>query len=147
MKPATQPAKKKSATKPAGANEVFVALRAILAEHVPPLRVLVDTPTDFQIVSATHIYKKRPLWIAGVRQGKNYTSFHFLPIYAFPQLADGLSPALKKRKQGKGCFNFKAVDEALFGELKKLADKAIPKFDSDALIAHVEKKTKKSSRG
>jgi hypothetical protein len=119
----------------------------MLAEHVPPLRVLVDKPRDFQIVSATHIYKGRPLWVGGVRQGKSYTSIYLMPVYAFPELAGNISPELKRRKQGKSCFNFTSVDPALFAELKKLADAGIPKFDSATLIAHVEKKSKKSSRG
>ena len=133
----------KAATKKApvqsGLNEAFVGLRQILAEHVPPLRVLVDKPADFQVVSATRQWRGRPLWIGGVQVKKNYTSFHFLPVYAMPELLNQVSPELKKRKQGKGCFNFKAVDPALFAELKQLCDTGIPKFDSDALLAHVEK--------
>jgi len=35
-------------------------------------------------------------------------------------LIDGISADLKKRMQGKSCFNFKAVDEKLFKELGKL---------------------------
>src|SRR5262245_58754560 len=106
MRSASKRAQRESPSKSAGAsasNEVFTALRALLAEHIPPLRVLVDKPADFQVVSATHLYKGRPLWLAGVRQNKNYTSFHFMPVYAFPELADSMSPELKRRKQGKGC--------------------------------------------
>ena len=35
---------------------------------------------------------------------------------------DGISPELKKRMQGKSCFNFKDVDEKLFKELAALTE-------------------------
>jgi hypothetical protein len=46
-----------------------------------------------------------------VRKGKSYVSFHLIPVYMFPDLLKGLSPALEKRMQGKSCFNFKTVRE------------------------------------
>ena len=35
-----------------------------------------------------------------------------MPIYMNPLLAKSVSPALKKRMQGKTCFNFKTVPDA-----------------------------------
>jgi hypothetical protein len=46
-----------------------------------------------------------------VRLGKAYVSFHLVPLYMCPALAKSVSPALKKRMQGKACFNFKADPE------------------------------------
>ncbi len=43
-----------------------------------------------------------------------------MPIYAFRDLDDALSPELRRRKQGKSCFNFTTVDELLFAELATL---------------------------
>lgn len=43
-----------------------------------------------------------------------------MPVYMFPKLRDSMSPQLKARMQGKSCFNFKAMDEALFQELEKV---------------------------
>jgi hypothetical protein len=39
-----------------------------------------------------------------------------------------MSPALKKRMQGKACFNFTAVDEALFKELAALTRRSRPAY-------------------
>jgi|GEM_PF-4248730 len=36
------------------------------------------------------------------------------------ELLNSLSSALKKRMQGKSCFNFKKRDDTLFDELKKI---------------------------
>jgi hypothetical protein len=57
---------------------------------------------------------------ARVRRGKNYVSFHLMPIYMNPALQKRVSPQLKKRMQGKACFNFSAVDPVLFRELEEL---------------------------
>jgi hypothetical protein len=56
-------------------------------------------------------------YVAGTRRGKRYVSFYLMPVYAFPDLRDSLSPELRRRMQGKSCFNFTTVDEGLFAEL------------------------------
>ena len=43
----------------------------------------------------------RPLFAAAVQIKKSYVSFHLMPVYANPALLDSLSPALRKRMQGK----------------------------------------------
>ena len=63
-----------------------------------------------------------------VRTGKNYVSFHLMPVYGHPPLLAGISPALKKRMQGKACFNFTAIDEALFTELADLTARGYAAF-------------------
>ena len=43
-----------------------------------------------------------------------------MPVYVDPGLLDDVSPELRKRMQGKSCFNFTSVDEPLFAELGDL---------------------------
>jgi len=57
-----------------------------------------------------------------------------MAVYACPELLDGMSPELKKRMQGKACFNFKEVDDKLFKELAKLTDKGCRRFKKEKLI-------------
>lgn len=64
-------------------------------------------------------------FVAGTRPGKRYVSFYLMGVYARPQLLDGMSPALRARMQGKSCFNFNRVDEALFAELSALTDRVV----------------------
>ena len=68
------------------------------------------------------------MFVAAVRDGKAYASFHLMPVYAFPDLRDSLSPQLRRRMQGKSCFNFTRVDEALFVELELLTARGIERF-------------------
>jgi hypothetical protein len=60
-------------------------------------------------------------YVAGTRVGKRYVSFYLMPVYGSSGLASTISPELRKRMQGKSCFNFTRVDERLFAELSELA--------------------------
>jgi hypothetical protein len=64
--------------------------------------------------------KGEPMWFGQVREGKAYVGYHLMPVYTHAALAAKISPALRKRMQGKSCFNFKVADEALFEELAAL---------------------------
>jgi hypothetical protein len=57
---------------------------------------------------------------AGLRKGKRYVSYYLFSVYLEPGQLDGISPELRRRMQGKSCFNFTQVDEALFDELDGL---------------------------
>ena len=100
---------------------VFARLRAILAAHAATLVVTRDQPGDYYLSTKKfHPTNRQPLCFGMVRTGKNYVSFHLMPVYGHPPLLAGMSPALKKRMQGKACFNFTAIDETLFTELTDL---------------------------
>lgn len=57
-------------------------------------------------------------WFAGVQTTDEAVKFNFLPMHTHPQLLDGVSPALRKRKTGASVFKFAQVNEALFVELE-----------------------------
>ncbi|MBM4422332.1 MAG: hypothetical protein FJ030_02940 [Chloroflexi bacterium] len=82
----------------------------------------------------TKMSQGKEVWFGGVRTGKAYASYHLMAVYAFPDLLNDISPELKKRMQGKSCFNFRAVDEALFKELAQLTKKGYERFKKEKLI-------------
>lgn len=57
-----------------------------------------------------------------------------MPVYVFPELLINISPELKKRMQGKSCFNFKQVDKKLFKELEVLTKKGFDAFRKADLL-------------
>jgi hypothetical protein len=67
-------------------------------------------------------------YVAGIRVGKSYVSYYLMPVYGMPELLSGVSPELRRRMQGKACFNFTRVDEALFAELATLTATGIERF-------------------
>ncbi len=50
-------------------------------------------------------------------------------VYAQPDLLKDSSKKLKARMQGKSCFNFTSIDEAVFAELEELSVRAFEAFE------------------
>ena len=111
---------------------VFERLKEIFAPYEPRMDVAQDTDTMY-VLNTRHLLKKNyPLMFGGVRLGKNYVSYHLMSVYATPDLP--MSPELKKRMQGKACFNFTAIDEPLFRELRKLTKAGAKRFSDEKLV-------------
>ena len=110
-------------------DETFAALRGMLAAQSKRLVVTVDKPGDYQVASPTMKDRiGRPLYVAGVKTGKNYVSYHLLPVYMKPELLKSVPPSLKKRMQGKACFNFTTVDRDQLKELAAVTKTGIAAF-------------------
>jgi len=112
-----------------GFAATFAALRAILEPHAKRLTVTVDEPGHFELASPTMTDRVgRPLFCAAVQINKSYVSYHLMPVYANPALRNSLSPALRKRMQGKSCFNFTTVEPGQLKELAAVTKKGIAGF-------------------
>lgn len=99
---------------------IFVRLREILEPHSARLKVTADAPGYYCLEVAFSPKLKKAFPAAWVKIGKAYVSYHFMPVYMFPKLRERLSAKLRARMQGKFCFNFKVLDEALFKELEQM---------------------------
>jgi hypothetical protein len=113
---------------------VFAALKTVLKKHERTLKVLKDEPQAYTLVTKSNSNKGQPMWFGAVRAGKAYVSYHLMPLYFNPVLNATVSPALKKRMQGKTCFNFKIVDKELFAELKTLTQAGIDSYRKRELL-------------
>jgi hypothetical protein len=117
----------------------FASLRPVLAKHAKRLTVKADNSNEYTLLTRSPSpfkqHKGQPLFFGSIRIGKAYVSFHLLPIYMCPELAKKLSPELKKRMQGKACFNFKTSPESkIVTELKLLTEAAFKKWDENQWI-------------
>jgi hypothetical protein len=56
-------------------------------------------------------------------------------VYASPELKASMTPELRRRMQGKSCFNFTTIDETLLADLEDLTAKGIPGFRAVAEAA------------
>jgi hypothetical protein len=112
-------------------DAVHDRLRAILAPYGKSLHITKDGPGGITI-EIPGLEGKPWGYVAGTRLGKRYVSFYLMPVYVTPSLVDSLSPELRKRMQGKACFNFTKVDEPLFAELDALTGRAIPGYRETA---------------
>ena len=115
---------------------VHAGLRAIMQKYEGgSLQVTADAPGNFVLVGpATERSRGRELWFGAVQTRKSYVSYHLMAVYAFPDLLEGMSPELKKRMQGKACFNFKSVDDRLFNELARLTGRGFRRFMKAKMI-------------
>ena len=107
-------------------ESAFQALKAIYTPYADRLHVKADTPTNYALYSRVPSpfpqHKGRGMYFGSVEIGKAYVAFHLMPLYMNEKLTATISPTLKKRMQGKTCFNFKAVPEAeILAELERLA--------------------------
>lgn len=114
-------------------DSTFDTLKRVLEKSAKRLAVKTDTAKEYSLVTKTPSpfpqHKGNPLWFAAVRDGKAYTSFHLMALYMNPALCSTISPALKKRMQGKACFNFKnPPDGEIVAELKRLTEAALKEW-------------------
>jgi len=120
-------------------TRVFAKLKAIFQPYAKKMDPAYDTES-YYLLNTRHIMKnKQPLCFGGVRRGKNYVSFYLMSVYACPDLLQSMSPELKKRMQGKSCFNFKEVDENLFKELATLTKAGVARFNDEKFIESLRK--------
>jgi hypothetical protein len=110
-------------------HATFETLRALLKPYEPRLTVVMDKPRAYYLASKTSTTASgSAIWFGGVEIKKNYVSFHLIPVYANAALRESLSPPLRKRMQGKSCFNFTAIDPAHVKELAAITKKGFTGF-------------------
>ena len=114
---------------------IFDRIRARFKTHESRCVLLVDEPGRYFL--ATHEVRAKDGYrthFGGVEIKKNYVSAHIMPVYAHPELLDGISADLRKRMQGKSCFNFKKLDEPLLAELGDLIGRGAARFEADGRL-------------
>ena len=110
---------------------VFEQLRNILKPYAEKLTLKADTSDSYYLDGPYSEKWKKELFFASAQIKKNYVSFYLMPVYMYPELLNDISPELRKRMQGKSCFNFKKVERALFDELAALTHKGAEKFKQE----------------
>ena len=106
-------------------ESTFTSLKSVFASHLKKLAIKTDKANEYtlagKVPSPFPQHKGQPLAFGMVKIGRAYVSFHLVPLYMNDALKGSMSPALKKRMQGKACFNFKTAPEPeTIDELKKL---------------------------
>jgi hypothetical protein len=115
--------------KPGAFDTTFAALKNVLKPFERHFDVVKDTRNAYYLASKTaKTRSKAAIWFGGVEIKKNYVSFHLVPVYAAPHLVKDLSPSLKKRMQGKACFNFTDIEPAHLKELDVVTKKGYAGF-------------------
>jgi len=101
-------------------QNTFNSLKEVLKKHEKKLKVHIDKKDIYYLNAGYDEKRKTDFFFSAVMIKKNYVSYHLMPVYVNPKLLDGISPELKKRMQGKSCFNFKTIDNDHLKELSAL---------------------------
>jgi hypothetical protein len=117
----------------------FAALKSVLEKHESSFAIKTGTSAEYTLVSKLPSpfkqHKGEPMFFASVRLGKGYVGFHLMPLYMCPPLIALISPALKKRMQGKTCFNFKTVPEPeLLADLTRLTEAGFTRWSEQKWV-------------
>lgn len=113
---------------------LFTTLRQILARYSDQLKVVTDEEGNYHLDTHHVMKNKKPLFFGAVRSNKNYVSFHLMPIYVNPSLLDAVDLNLKKRMQGKSCFNFTSIDDKLIDGLVALTESGYQYYVEESYI-------------
>lgn len=104
------------------------ALQTRLEAILDPYR---DRLEAFELYGAPYLRRpgaKAHDWFAGVSEGKGVIRFFLLPMHAHPELLEGISPDLRKRKTGASVFSLKTLDEPAQAELAALVARAFETY-------------------
>jgi hypothetical protein len=114
--------------------DVFVKLQSLLRSFETHLIVKTNSSEKYSLDTPYSEKYQKEMFFGAVVIMKNYVSYHLMPIYMFPELLENLTPTLKKRLQGKSCFNFKTISETELLELQALTLASFEKFGHGGLI-------------
>lgn len=111
-------------------NNIFTKLKSFFEKYESKLSLLHNKDDNYYLNTPTTETNKKPEFFGAVQIKKSYVAVHLMPIYYYPELLDNVSDELKKKMQGKSCFNFNDIDEKLFTELKSLIKSSFDKYKS-----------------
>lgn len=115
-------------------QKTYTALRQLLEKHAASLVVHTDQPDHYYLNTHKLDKQQRPIFFGAAQVRKRYVSYYLMPVYMYPDLLDDISPELKKRMQGKSCFNFSRVDTRLIAELDQLTQRGFARFVEEGMV-------------
>jgi hypothetical protein len=104
------------------------AVEARLDAILEPYRSKLEPATIYNLPTMRRPGAKAHDWFAFVQPAAKHVSFFLLPMVTWPDLLDGCSPDLLKRRKALSAFNFATVDESLFAELEALVARAYERY-------------------
>ena len=108
--------------------EELAAVQGRLEAILQPYRSRLETFEIYGVPMLRRPGARAHDWFAGVSPGNGVIRFFLLPMYAHPELLEGISPELRKRKRGASLFAFTDVDDGLIDELTALTERSFAAY-------------------
>ena len=110
---------------------LYAQLRDILEEFAPGFEVA--TSSGKYSLSTTKLLEyedklQEGIYFAGLRELKNIVGFYFMPILTDPDLLEKVPASLLAIHKGDNCFNVKALNPQIIGDIKKLMNLGIERY-------------------
>jgi hypothetical protein len=115
----------------AAPGAALAALEARLREVLDPYRNRLEPFEIYGMPMLRRPGARAHDWFAGVRAGFGAVKFSLLPMHAQPEVLDGVSARLLKRKTGASVFTFRDGDEDLIPELEDVVARAFAVYMHD----------------
>jgi len=115
-------------------QETFNSLKEKLKKQEKKLKVHIDKKDTYYLNAGYDEKRKTDYFFGAVMIKKNYVSYHLMPVYCEPKLLKDISPELKKRMQGKSCFNFKTIEKVKLKELSALTKKSFEYYKKEGMV-------------
>ncbi|MEN7343114.1 MAG: DUF1801 domain-containing protein [Pseudomonadota bacterium] len=99
-------------------SDLFKKLTDLFRPYEKQMQVTVDNEDKYYVEES--LSGDKPQMFASVQVKKNYISVYLMPVYCQPALLVDLSDDLRKRMQGKSCFNFTKDEQVPWPEFRAL---------------------------
>lgn len=116
-------------------DDVFAALRPLLARHADALNIVKDEPGELQVLTRKLGPSGTAMSFGAVKIGRDNVRLQLMPVHSHPAVIEHLSEPLRSRMRGGGTFEFtpEALTPDLLAELSALVDGALERYRSDGL--------------
>jgi hypothetical protein len=113
---------------------IFQSLKTLLQSYQPHLAVQADNHENYSLETISKSFRGKALFFGAVQIKKNYVSYYLMPVYVFPDLLEGLPESLRRRMQGKSCFNFKKLEDPALEDLRQLTRRGFERYQAEELL-------------
>lgn len=120
---------------PSGRGPVMADLAALetrLNAILDPYRDRLEAATIYNIPVLRRPGAKAHDWFASVQRVEVAVKFNFLPMHNHPDVLDGISRALRKRKTGASVFKLAELDDTLLAELESVVARGFERYMGNA---------------
>lgn len=124
---------RRPAAPPVDTRGIFAALKDLLVKHARHLVIVHDAPDQYYLNTRKPAPDGKPMFFGEVKVNRNNVAYHLMPLSVDPALAAMVSPALRRRMQGKSCFNFTEPDPVALEELDRLTRAGMASFERKGL--------------
>jgi hypothetical protein len=133
MRPAARRPGPRKPQPSADLRPLFAALKALLVKHARHLVVVHDAPDEYYLNTRKVAANGQPMFFGAVELTRSHVAYRLMPLQLDPALAAAVSPALRKRMQGKSGFSFTEPDPLALEELDRLTRAGMASFERKGL--------------